>query len=164
MKVYTAPEHVENDYPIIFLAGGITHCSDWQKEVVKYFRNKDYNYVLCNPRRDNFPIYDLNASHEQIKWEFDCLERCDVFTIYFDYSEKSDQPICFYELGRNLLRMKEKFPDDWDKRIVITCNNDFRRFLDVVIQTELAVKSKVHVNIGDVYTHIYAIEETIKYL
>lgn len=167
MKVFTAP-----DYPYIygqkiFLAGGITNCSEWQKEVINYFKDKDYDWILCNPRRDNFPkelLKDREESYKQIKWEFVYLESCDVFSIYFDNTEQSDQPICFYELGRNICRMQARFPDDWYKRIIITCHKDFKRLLDVEIQTDLATDGKLKINKGDVYTHIESIEKSINLL
>ena len=65
--------------------------------------------------------------------------------MYFDDSS-SDQPICFYELGRNIERMKQKFPNDWNNRIIISCNSNFKRYNDVVIQTELATNGTIKVN------------------
>jgi hypothetical protein len=124
--------------PIIFLAGGITNCSEWQDEVIKQLELINTNFIVCNPRRKNFPIDDSNAAQEQIEWEFNALEKCSIFTMYFDDSI-SDQPICFYELGRNIERMKQKFPADYKDRIIITCNPNFKRQQDVIIQTHLAL-------------------------
>ena len=63
---------------------------------------------LLNPRREDW-IEEPGAAERQIEWEFDMIERCDVFTMYFAGGE-SDQPICMYELGRNIERMKQRFP------------------------------------------------------
>ena len=114
MKVITAVEsYVPSEKDIcVFLAGGITNCPNWQNEVIEELRKfKDTDsLVVFNPRRDNFPIHDTNASQEQIAWEFKWLERMDIFSMYFSGSE-SDQPICMYELGRNILtRYKQEFP------------------------------------------------------
>ena len=141
ITVVTAPERIEfpKDCVKVFLAGGIQKCDEWQQKVIDLFKTngESKNVYLMNPRRENFPIDDPNASYEQIKWEFDMLEQCDLFTMLFLDSE-SDQPICFYELGRNIEKMKQRFPEDWMYRIVINCDDNFKRKNDVIIQTMLA--------------------------
>jgi hypothetical protein len=154
MKVITAiEEYTPNPNDVkIFMAGGITKCKDWQKDIIedltclsnieKMSRSpllKDVwnRLVLFNPRRENFPIHDPNASLDQIKWEFKWLEECDFFLMHFCDSE-SVQPICMYELGRNLVRMQQKFPNDYLHRIMICIEPGYSREQDVVIQTELA--------------------------
>lgn len=134
----------------IFLAGGIQKCEDWQNELIELFKMNNFDDDICliNPRRENFPIDDPNAAEEQITWEFNMLEQCDMFTMCFLNSE-SDQPICFYELGRNIERMKQRFPLTWRDRIVITCDNKFKRKEDVKIQTMLATGGDVKVCFAD---------------
>ena len=158
MKVITAIENYKklNNDILCFLAGGITNCVEWQDKVINDLQNENFdnNLVLLNPRRKNFPINDPNASLEQIQWEFNWLEQCDIFSMYFDGPTKSDQPICFYELGRNIERMKQKFPNDWNKRIVISVNSNFKRISDVIIQTKLATFDLIKVNISDSYEDI----------
>ena len=151
MRVITAPEYYEPfDKDIsVFLAGGITNCPDWQSLVIKTIKD-DYSVisdslVLFNPRRDNFPIHDKLAARQQIAWEFDMIEKCNVFSMYFSSGE-SDQPICMYELGRNILRMQMRYPSDWQDRIVISVEDDYRRKQDVLIQTGLATQDQVFVN------------------
>lgn len=88
MKVITAIEQYEkqdNDV-FCFLAGGITNCPDWQSEVIENLQKYDQKYqneldslVIFNPRRPNFPIDDPNASLQQITWEFQELQRVDIF-------------------------------------------------------------------------------------
>lgn len=152
ITVVTAPEKINfpDDAIKIFLAGGIQKCGDWQKSLVEYFRKNNFkeNIYLINPRRDNFPIDNPNAAEEQITWEFEMLEQCDMFTMCFNSSE-SDQPICFYELGRNIEKMKQRFPLTWMNRIAVTCDKNFKRCQDVVIQTRLATNSQVEVNLSD---------------
>ena len=138
-------------------------------EVLDLLKDEDDNLIVFNPRRKNFPINDPSASLEQIQWEFDYLEQCNIFSMYFDGPTKSDQPICFYELGRNIERMKMKFPDDWDKRIIITGNYQFKRIDDVVIQTMLASNGKIKVNVFDNFNesieyHANAIKDTFMFL
>lgn len=150
MKVITAPElYVPQDYYVsCFLAGGITNCPDWQGEVIKQlygFTLGSFEPVIFNPRRENFPIEDKSAAVQQIEWEYKMLERCDIFSMYFS-SGDSDQPICMYELGRNILRMQMRHPSDWQDRIVISVEDDYRRRQDVLIQTGLATQDQVFVN------------------
>lgn len=150
VTVVTAPEVIEfpKDSIKIFLAGGIQKCREWQKELIDMFNhlNINENIYLINPRRNNFPIDDPNAAEEQITWEFNMLEECDFFTMFFDNSD-SDQPICFYELGRNIERMKQKFHKIWQNNIIVTCDENFKRVQDVIIQTNLATKGKVEVGV-----------------
>ena len=160
MRVITAPEIIEkkDNEKYVFLAGGITNCPNWQKDVIEYLgplRSDDL--VILNPRRENFPIHDPSAAYKQIEWEFDALEKADIFSIYF-CSGKSDQPICMYELGRNILRMQMKYPTDWDHRIVISVEEGYSRKTDVLIQTELACANKVKVH--TVYTDAQQFRET----
>jgi hypothetical protein len=174
MITITAIEKYEkqsSDEIFTFLAGGITNCKEWQDAVLNKLNGFeiDNNLIIFNPRRKNFPINDPTASFEQIKWEFVYLEQCDIFSIYFDGPVQSDQPICFYELGRNIERMKMKFPDDWDKRIIITGNYQFKRIDDVVIQTMLASNGKIKVNVFDNFDesikyHANAIKDTFLFL
>ena len=158
-----------NDYELkpndvcVFLAGGITNCYEWQNMVIE--RLKEFNdtdrLVMFNPRRDDFPIGNPNASLEQIKWEYKWLERMDIFSMYFAKSE-SDQPICMYELGRNLLRMQMRYPPSWRKRIIISVEQGYRREQDVDIQTALATNNLCHINKScDTNTLIYAHSSSI---
>lgn len=141
MKVFTAPEEViiEDDEIAVFLAGGICNCPDWQKEAINQLRTIEENgedlshLVVFNPRRENFPIDDPSASEVQIKWEFDMLNQANIFSMYFCNSP-SDQPICMYELGRNLMKHSKEL-------VVITVEEGYRRKNDVIIQTELATTS-----------------------
>lgn len=149
MKEIIAPtEYIMQKNEIsLFLAGGITNCPKWQKDIIK--RLNDYQtdeLVVFNPRRDNFPIDDKTAAYEQILWEFNQLNNIDIFSIYFS-SGISDQPICMYELGRYIAKMQYRFPIDWEKRIIISVEYGYKRKEDVIIQTSLACGNKVLVNV-----------------
>lgn len=149
MKVVTA---IENFTPgrfdiKCFLAGGITKCWNWQEAVINELNkyNLPNNLVIFNPRRENFPIDDPRAAYEQISWEFYWLERCDIFSMYFARSE-SVQPICMYELGRNLARMRYTYrsdPGSYIDRVVITCEDGYSRAEDVLIQSNLALGGNI---------------------
>lgn len=146
MKVVTAPEDficLETEVKC-FLAGGITNCPNWQYDVIECLQKIDAEspgkldrLVVFNPRRDNFPIDDPNAAEEQIAWEFKWLQRMDIFTMWFSGGD-SDQPICMYELGRNLQRMANRFSNDFASRVIIMCDETYRRAQDVAIQARLA--------------------------
>lgn len=150
MRVITAPEswELDGDEIAVFLAGGICKCPDWQKEVIDILSSMSEEstkkLVIFNPRRENFPIGDPNEAHEQIEWEFHALEGCDIFSMYFCGGE-SDQPICMYELGRNIARMQMRDPLHWDDRIIISCEDGYKRGNDVNIQTSLATDNMIGV-------------------
>lgn len=141
-QVIIAPSIEKPIYTSVFLAGGITNCKEWQKEVIEELDNE---YIsIFNPRQEYFDISDKNASYKQILWEFERLEQMDIFSMYF-CNDNSDQPICMYELGRNIVRMQNRFPSDWEKRIVISIEDGYKRTQDVLIQTHLCTKGRVFV-------------------
>lgn len=132
-KEYHNPQTIK-----IFLAGGITNCPNWQKEVIEELKKYNLDNVLIfNPRRDNFDVKDPTASEKQIAWEFKFLNEMDLFTMYFSAGE-STQPICMYELGRHLERMQHRFPRDWRQRILVGVEDGYCRKKDVEVQMSLA--------------------------
>ena len=155
MDVITAPELVLFEYTKIsvFLAGGITNCRNWQREVIEYLRQYDINNSLnlrvFNPRRDNFDI-TKDDPEKQIRWEYATINyRADIFSMYFCNSE-SDQPICMYELGMHLGKLSEKIRGDvWDHglRTIISVEDGYKRANDVLIQTDLVLGSALKVNL-----------------
>ena len=159
MKIYTAPEIYKreaNDI-CIFLAGGITNCDNWQDTVIDRLSksSSNNNMVVFNPRRDNFPIGNPNESVKQITWEFKYIEESDIFSMYF-CNANYDQPICMYELGRNIVRMQEKYPNSWQDRIIITVEPGYKRAKDVEIQVALATNGKLKIR-DDINVHAAAI-------
>ena len=141
-QIIIAPSLEKPIFPSVFLAGGITNCEDWQKEVTRELEFEDIS--IFNPRQEHFDITDKLASYKQITWEYERLEQMDIFSMYF-CNANSDQPICMYELGRNIVRMQNRFPNDWEKRIIISVEDGYRRKADVLIQTELCA-SKLFVD------------------
>lgn len=174
--IVTAPEH--RYFPPkslkVFLAGGICNCVQWQQEIIKKFINESHelspdfkDVYLLNPRRVDW-LDKPGEATRQIEWEFDMIERCDVFTMYFAGGE-SDQPICMYELGRNIERMKTRFPDSWMDRIIITCDSSYKRLNDVLVQTRLATDDLVDVNVVEtvmdsINEHYNKINQKLKYI
>jgi hypothetical protein len=87
----------------------------------------------------------------------------DIFSMYYCAGE-SDQPICMYELGRNILRMQQRFPYSWVRRIVISVEEGYSRSFDVRMQTKLATNDKIDINRNATpETHAKAIKRAIKW-
>ena len=145
MKVIKAPEEYEmkKGDVICFLAGGISNCATWQDEVIDFLKYKEDKYnldrlVIMNPRRESFSEdSSFEEVEEQIKWEFKWLSRCDIFSMYFCACE-SVQPICMYELGRNIHKMMIDCPSSYGERIIIGVEPGYKRERDVIIQCKLA--------------------------
>ena len=115
-------------YKKIFLAGGITNCPDWQKDLVRLLDHLPI--VIFNPRRENFPIHDPNASKEQITWEFEQFRKADMISFWFNRG--SLNPIVLFELGKWLVQK--------EKQIFIGIDPEYKRRQDVEIQTHLERK------------------------
>lgn len=141
MLVVTAPMIYDAriNYTTIFLAGGISKCWEWQRacldEIERLSKEKKVNtdnMIVYNPRRSCFkPDAKVHEINEQVKWEYHYLESCDVFSIYFCESE-STQPICMYELGRNVA-IKQQNKDSTDL-VVVSAERSYSRYLDVALQ------------------------------
>ena len=158
-QIIEAPNTDVRKFASVFLAGGITKCEDWQSKVIE--RLEPYGITVFNPRRKNFDISNKTEELKQIVWEFRRLEEMDIFSMYFCNSE-SDQPICMYELGRYICRMQERFPNDWEDRIVISVEEGYSRADDVFVQTKLAGLSLTNVNAGaSPNSHAYRILQAL---
>ena len=119
-----SPKEYEGNEKSVFMAGGITGCPNWQKEVFELLKDKDC--VFLNPRRKNFPIDDPSAAKKQITWEHDHLR--EATAILFWFPKETICPIVLYELGT--LSMAEK-------PIFIGVHPKYQRKQDIEIQTEL---------------------------
>ena len=109
----------------LFLAGGITGCPNWQGEMVGMLQDEDL--IILNPRRENFPIHDPQAAHEQITWEHKALRLTNRISFWF--AKETLCPIVLYELGA------------WSmtgRKIYVGMDPEYQRRQDVEIQTELA--------------------------
>lgn len=137
INIVTAPEEnlsidVMNSKKI-FLAGGITGCSDWQSDFLSKCQEKlkycsSSLFTIYNPRRPNFSISDSNIIEQQIVWEFKHLKEADL--IIFWFAKETLNPIVLYELGM--------WGNSRDKNIIIGVDPDYLRKEDVEIQTRLA--------------------------
>lgn len=144
MLVITAPTNYDTSarQTTVFLGGGIQKCWEWQqacideiKRLAKAHKINTSNLVIYNPRR---PVFNKDAKtheiQEQIEWEYHYLENCDIFSMYFCESE-SVQPICMYELGRNVARKFHLYnPEKAANSIVVSAEIGYSRYLDVAYQ------------------------------
>ena len=101
-RVFKPPFPISNDAFSLFLAGSIEMGTavDWQSKVEMKFEN--FNVNIFNPRRDDWDSsweqkFENEKFREQVEWELNALESCDVIAMYFDPSTKS--PISLLELG-----------------------------------------------------------------
>jgi len=129
--IVEAPEEnysIENERNTkIFLAGGISNCPNWQKEMIDRLKNVKH-LTIYNPRRENFPMDNPKAAETQIAWEFDKLRKADIISFWF--SEGTVQPIVLYELGM--------WANSRDVEYFIGIHPDYQRKQDVIIQSQLA--------------------------
>jgi hypothetical protein len=160
MKVITAVESISIcNNPNVFLGGGICNCPDWQNEVIAKLESHN-NAVLYNPRRKVYDMSDDLAAKEQIAWEFEAIENSDIFTMWFS-NANSDQPICMYELGRQLAIREHLNELD---TIVIGVEPGYRRELDVytqINQVSSALYGRITNNLQD---HVDNILTAIKHI
>lgn len=124
MQYIEAPHTETPKHKSVFLAGGITNCPNWQKEVAGAL--KDLEITIFNPRRKNFPIHDRALAREQIEWEYERLRQADILSFWF--SEGSLNPIVLFELGGALERALP---------MVLGIHPEYPRKQDVEIQTAL---------------------------
>ena len=110
--------------PGLFLAGGITGCPDWQIYAVRKLTGT--NYAVLNPRREDWPIDDKDASEKQIVWEHQHLRL--AHAILFWFCKETIQPIALYELGAWSMMNKPLF---------IGVEPGYQRAVDVELQTHL---------------------------
>lgn len=125
MNYIEAPQNYNGTSKSLFLAGGISDCPDWQGLMVSYLWKEDF--TLFNPRRVNFPINDVNAAPQQIKWEFDYLRKADA--ILFWFPKETLCPIVLYELGAHSMTEKVLF---------VGVHPEYERKLDIEVQLKLA--------------------------
>lgn len=148
MNVFTAPEInlTELHRPVVFLAGGINNCPDWQSELIGFLQEKrmigSTPGTVLNPRRANFDVKDPNAATGQIAWEHYAFRLADIICFWF--ARGSLNPIVLYELGVH----------QHHERIIVGCDPVYERRTDVQAQLWLARPSvRVHLDF-DAFKHI----------
>jgi hypothetical protein len=124
MSYIEAPQAYDGDEPSVFLAGGITGCSDWQLLMSTALQCLT-DLVVFNPRRKNFTMHK-DAARAQITWEHEHL--CKATAISFWFPHETLCPIVLYELGAWSMT---------DKKIFVGVDPGYQRKEDVIIQTSL---------------------------
>jgi len=125
MRYIEAPDKTLPFKESIFLAGGITGCPDWQKQVTEILLRETY-LILFNPRRADFNSGDPSAEAIQIRWEHSRLRLSDL--ILFWFPAETVCPIALYELGAWASRMKTIF---------VGCHEEYPRRSDLFHQLQL---------------------------
>ena len=113
MKILQSPEEYifkeKEDKILIFLAGGITNCSNWQDSLIWHIKNYNHSIdpdsdesigdiLIYNPRRDDWnSAWSHQQIREQIEWEQEKLEEADL--IIMNILDDSKSPISLLELG-----------------------------------------------------------------
>lgn len=130
-----APSKLEGlPRPIVFLAGGITNCNDWQRVAVDTLgRAIDldvHSLTVCNPRRAVFDVTNPHAAQQQITWEWQALRLADIRIFWFPAckAEETVQPIALFELGR------------WSAqpgRLIVGADGNYPRVRDIQLQLDL---------------------------
>jgi hypothetical protein len=119
----------------IFLAGGISNCSNWQKEAKEKLETK---FIVYNPRKENFDVNNPQATIDQINWEFEHLKKADIILFWFPCETLC--PITLFEFGKWLVS---------DKPIFVGCHPDYQRKIDIEIQGKLERPDiKIHNNLN----------------
>lgn len=109
----------------VFLAGGITGCPDWQREMEEMLSNTDL--VTLNPRRDGeFNTLQPEWGVQQIEWEHWHLDRADY--VLFWFPKEGQCMITLFELGKCLAL---------GKKVAIGCDPEYIREFDVRTQARL---------------------------
>lgn len=113
----------------VFLAGSIEmgKAENWQVRIGNYFTREQWD--VFNPRRDDWDSswtqeFENPQFFQQVTWELNALEQCDLIIMYFDPSTKS--PISLLELGlfAHSGKIKVICPDGfWRKgNVEVVCN------------------------------------------
>lgn len=130
IEICQAPQEYQaySGDPAVFLAGGISSCPNWQQLLLTRLSQEafDKRCLVLNPRRDDFQDTESFAQR-QIAWEFEALRRAQLVVFWFP--NETLCPITLYELGAWSMT---------DKALVIGIHPEYKRGLDVLVQTQLA--------------------------
>ena len=109
----------------VFLAGGISSCPDWHAQMLELLRDTDW--LVLNPRREDFDSSDAGMAQAQIVWEYRHLRLAGAIAFWFP--PQTLCPITLYELGAWSMT---------DKPLFVGVDPQYKRRADVIIQTQLA--------------------------
>lgn len=134
--IITCPDVLEQEHGrcSIFLAGGISNCSDWQQTAISRIVQLDLPIIAVNPRRFDFDITNPKMSEEQIDWEHAHLARTNAILFWFPWETLC--PITLYELGVAAAS---------GRKIFVGVDPEYQRKFDVKHQLSL-IRPDVYVN------------------
>jgi hypothetical protein len=136
-KIITSPEAIEHPFQkSIFLAGGISNCPNWQKDVAERIATET-DAIVYNPRRLDFDMtaYE-DISRQQIIWEWHAL-RVSTFNLFW-FPQETLCPITLLEYGSAMERLREG-------ALMCGTHPNYQRRFDLIEQTKL----KGHVRVFD---------------
>lgn len=155
MEIKAPSHHPETPFTrSLFLAGGITGCPEWQREVVERLDTID-KLTIYNPRREDFDVTDPKASEAQIAWEFRHLEKCGLISFWFP--KETLCPITLYELGAvsEKIKILREHSPYLAPRVFVGVEPGYKRDFDVREQTRLRLPDVVVVrSIGELVLQI----------
>ena len=120
----------------IYLSGSTTNNSNWQKDLIEHIKNNIQKYsienqdkiVLFNPRKENINnMVNEEEIKEQIKWENENIKKSDIFTVFLDETELSNDIKVFYELGRNIKAFQEIYNDSINDHFLICYKKGYKQ-------------------------------------
>lgn len=134
MRVIRAPDEVKakKGERLVFLAGGISNCPDWQGSMPGLLGDIA-NLAVINPRRIVAFGKEGPEAAGQIKWEHDALRKADAHAFWF--CANVIQPISLFELGV----WSEK-----SERLFVGVDPFYPRRFDIVEQLKLS-RPGIHV-------------------
>lgn len=117
MEVKPLNDVYDSDKIKIFLAGTIDNGNsrNWQKEFVEFLESLNEDYIIYNPRRDDWnpnlkPVLSTLKFKQQVQWETENLHNSNI--VIFNFLEDSKSPVTFLELGEMVASgflLKKKF-------------------------------------------------------
>lgn len=170
MYYLEAPNYLnvpDMERPLIFLAGGIRGCPDWQAEFwakldstgLPELDSTGLPGTVLNPRRKGFPKDENEAEvRKQIEWEFRWLWEADIIPFWF--CKETLCPIVLFELGSHLSRVKLSRHTDLEisnqfvqlsvaprhvPTVIVGIEPGYQRAIDVDIQVDLAAPTQIQV-------------------
>jgi hypothetical protein len=111
---------------VLFLAGGVSACPDWQADVARRLAPALHGWTIANPRVDDPPT-DAEGVEKQIAWEFRHLHAARA--VLFWLPPPTPCPISLYELGKVSMT---------DTPLLVGVHPEFPLRKDVLVQTRLA--------------------------
>jgi hypothetical protein len=116
--------HPQANEAVLFLAGGISNCPDWQSILAAQLETT--HWTLLNPRHADFDSSNTSLAEAQILWEHEHLRLASAIAFWFP--SQTLCPITLYELGAWSMTQKPLF---------VGTHPDYARRLDVMVQTRL---------------------------